>query len=48
MALEESNPKTGSFAFYQKKKASSMTQAYLGDMFKKASKIVWCLLNPCL
>jgi hypothetical protein len=42
-ALEESSPKTGSFAFHKqtnKQKASSVKQADLRDMFKKASKNV--------
>jgi hypothetical protein len=35
--VEESSPKTGSLAFYQKK-ASSVKQGDVRDMFKKASK----------
>jgi hypothetical protein len=38
-ALEKTSPKTGSFAFYQRK-TSSMKQADLRDMFKRASKSV--------
>jgi hypothetical protein len=37
LALEECGPKTGSFACCQKK-ASSLKQADLRDMYKKASK----------
>jgi len=40
MALEESSPKTKSYAFYDKKKPVSLKQADLRDMFKKASKSV--------
>ena len=43
LALEESNPKTRSFDFYQKK-ASSTKQVDLRDMFKKAFKSV-CTSN---
>jgi hypothetical protein len=39
MSLDGSNPKIGSSAFY-KAKPSSMKQADLRDMFKKASKSV--------
>ena len=43
VTLEESSPKTGSFAFYQIK-ASSVKQADLGGMFKMTSKNV-CTSN---
>jgi hypothetical protein len=52
LTLEESIPKTKSSAVYQRK-ASSMKQADLRNMFRKASRVsahqtMWYLLTPCL